>query len=149
MELTDVYIERCDKDSEELISNENQTFLTTSIQHLKQNMNEFLYIESPTFENIKTDALSFEVDDVFKTYMVLLGFKVQKKHADGIKRYLTEHLHGENAFYSCSFSGEEGLWELNIPIDFMDGFHENQSIEQVLSITYHFLEQLSKSIAQQ
>ncbi len=78
MKLTEVYIERCDKDSEELISKENYSFLTSSIQHLKQNMNEFLYIESPSFENIKTDALSFEVDDVFKTYMVLLGFKVQK-----------------------------------------------------------------------
>lgn len=149
MELTEVYIERCDKDSEELISKENYSFLTSSIQHLKQNMNEFLYIESPSFENIKTDALSFEVDDVFKTYMVLLGFKVQKKHADGIKSYLAEHLHGENAFYSCSFSGEEGLWELNIPIDFMEGFHEEQSIEQVLSITYHFLDQLTKSIEHQ
>lgn len=150
MELTNVYIERCDKETEEVIAKEGASFLRTSIKHFKQNQNEFVYIESPAFESIKTDALSLELDDVFKTYMALLGLKVQKKHTKTIRTFLDENLHGEGIKnYSAMFSGDEGIWDLNIPLDFIEGFNEEMSIEEVLLITYSFLEALINTINQQ
>lgn len=149
LNLLEIYIERCDKDSEEVIAQEQSSFLTTSLSHLKQHMNEFIYIESSSFEPIKTDSLSIEVDDVFKTYMVLLGLKVQKKHAAIIKSYFEENLHGENIYSSMMFSGEDGLWDLNIPIDNMEGFHEEMTLQEAISIIYSFLEQLVSTIEQQ
>ncbi|PKC52343.1 protoporphyrinogen oxidase [Rhizophagus irregularis] len=122
--LEDLYIERCNKETEEVISQEAAAFLTTPVKHLKQNLNEFLYIESPAFDPIKTDAITLELDDVFKTYMVLLGFKVQKKHSDG-------------------------LWDLNIPLDFIEGFKEELTISEVIEITYNFLLGLTQTIEQQ
>ncbi|SOC05899.1 hypothetical protein SAMN05880501_104135 [Ureibacillus xyleni] len=149
MELIDVYIELCDKETEETLSEQNAEFLNKPISYLKQHQNEFLYIESPTFETIKAESLSLELDDVFKTYMVLFGLKVQKKHASTIKTYLNENLHGsEIKNFSAMFSGEDGLWDLNIPIDLMEGFQENMMIEEVLSITINFVSNLLNAIEQ-
>jgi len=149
LNLTEVYIERCDKDTEEVISQEQASFLNTPLAHLKTHMNEFIYIETSSFEPIKTDSFSLEVDDVFKTYMVLLGFKVQKKHASIIKAYFEENLHGDNIYSSMMFSGEDGLWDLNIPIDNMKDFHEDMNIQEAVNIIYSFLENLVSTIEQQ
>ncbi len=149
LNLSEVYIERCDKDTEEVIAQEQADFLKTPLAHLKQHMNEFIYIDSKAFEPIKTDSLSLEVDDVFKIYMVLLGLKVQKKHAAIIKSYFEENLHGENIYSSMMFSGEDGLWDLNIPIDNMDGFREDLNMQEAISIIYSFLEKLVSIIEQQ
>ncbi|BDH61929.1 hypothetical protein MTP04_20590 [Lysinibacillus sp. PLM2] len=145
-----LYIERCNKETEEVISQEAASFLTTPVKHLKQNLNEFLYIESSTFETIKTNAITLELDDVFKTYMVLLGFKVQKKHSVIIKEYLENNLHGQGIKnYSAMFSNEDGLWDLNIPLDFMENFNEEQTISEAIEITYNFLLGLTQTIEQQ
>ncbi|KGR78618.1 hypothetical protein [Ureibacillus sinduriensis] len=149
LNLSDVYIERCDKDSEEVIAQEQASFLSTSLSHLKHHMNEFVYIESQEFEPIKTDSLSIEVDDVFKMYMVLLGLKVQKKHASAIKSYFEANLHGENVYSSMMFSGEDGLWDINIPINNMVGFQEEMNMKEAVEIIYTFLAQLIRTLEQQ
>ncbi|QCR32377.1 hypothetical protein [Lysinibacillus sp. SGAir0095] len=149
LNLTDVYIERCDKDSEEVIAQVESLFLNTPLTHLKQHMNEFIYIESKAFEPIKTDSLSLEVDDVFKTFMVLLGLKVQKKHASIIKTYLEDNLQGKDIYSSLMFSGEDGLWDINIPLDNMVGFHKEMSIQEAISLIYSFLIELVSTIEQQ
>jgi len=149
LNLSEVYIERCDKDSEDVIAQEQASFLTKPLTHLKQHMNEFIYVESNEFEPIKTDSLSLEVDDVFITYMVLFGFKVQKKHSAVIKTYLEENLHGENIYSSMMFSGEDGLWDINLPLDNMEGFHEDMTIQEAIELINSFLGKLVSSIVQQ
>ncbi|MDM5334330.1 branched-chain amino acid aminotransferase [Ureibacillus composti] len=148
--LTNALIERCDKESEEVISKEDISFLSTSLNHFKQNRNEFLYIESPEFEPVNIDAVSLELDDVFETYMILLGLKVQKKYLNTIKTFLDENLFGEELKnYSAAFSNEDGLWELNIPINYMDGFKEEMSIEEALNLSVNFIHSLMQIIKQQ
>ncbi|RUL49872.1 hypothetical protein [Lysinibacillus antri] len=147
--LTDAYIERCDKETEDTIAQEQSSFLATPITYFKQHLNEFLYIESPTFEAVKIDAISLEVDDVFRTYMVLLGLKVQKKHTSTIKTFLEEHLHTtETKNYSAMFSGEDGLWELNIPIDFIEGFSESMTVHEALTLALQFIQKLIQTTEQ-
>ncbi|MCP1145025.1 hypothetical protein [Lysinibacillus endophyticus] len=149
MELNNVYIELCDKETEETLSKPDASFLSKPITYLKEHQNEFLYIESSSFETFKTDSLSLEVDDVFKTYMVLLGLKVQKKHASTIKSFLNENLHGgEIKNFSAMFSGDEGLWDLNIPIDMIEDFQETMTIEETLSITSNFMTKLLSALEQ-
>nr|WP_106779635.1 protoporphyrinogen oxidase [Lysinibacillus timonensis] len=142
LNLNDAFIERCNKETEEVITQEQPSFLSTPITFLKQHREEFVYIESPEFEAYKTDAISIELDDVFNIYMALLGFKVQKKHTSAIKTFLSEQLQGENQYFSASFSGDEGLWELNIPIEGIKGFNENLTISEVLVSTIGFLQSL-------
>lgn len=88
--FTDAYMERSNKESEELISEENSAFLSQPIEYLKKNKDEFLYFESRWFELIGVVALSLEVDDVFGTYNAMFGLKFQKKMGDVLKTYLTK-----------------------------------------------------------
>nr|WP_277717652.1 hypothetical protein [Priestia megaterium]MDH3159073.1 hypothetical protein [Priestia megaterium]WEZ31302.1 hypothetical protein P5650_17310 [Priestia megaterium] len=79
LRFKDSYIERVDKETDELIAEEFPlSFLDTPISYLKEHRSEFLYVESKWFEFIKLEGCSFEVDDVFGTYKVLTGLHMQK-----------------------------------------------------------------------
>lgn len=148
LNLSEITIERCDKETEDVISKETPTFLSTSLKHVKIHQNEFIYLESPAFEDIRVDAISIELDDVFKTYTALLGLSIQKKHTAAIKKFLDEYLIGENKYYSASFSGDEGIWDLNIPLDYVKGFSEEMTIADALSLTYQLIQTLLTEIKQ-
>lgn len=146
IDLTNIIIERCDKESEELLAQEGTHILQTPLKQLKEKRNEFLYIESSTFEQIKVDAICLELDDVFETYMALLGFHVQKKHAATIQSFFKNNLHGELVNSSAMFSDKDGLWELNIPLDFIEGFSEEMTIQDALMLTCNFVNSLVESM---
>lgn len=148
LDFTTVTIERCDKETEEIIAKEDVSVLQTPLKQLKEKQNEFLYIESPTFEQVKVDTISLELDDVFETYMALLGLKVQKKHTTTIQSFLKENLHGDIVNSSAMFSGKDGIWDVNIPLDCIKGFHEEMSIKEALTFTCTFLHALVQSIEQ-
>ena len=116
-------IERCDKETEELIATEESTFLTQPLTYLKKHQNEFIYIESPALESIRVDAIVLELDDVFETYTAMLGLKLQKKFGAAMKAYLEEHVQGEGA-YSVMFSDKDGLWDVNFALNYAKGFTE-------------------------
>lgn len=142
----DVYIERCDKESENLLANETETFLSKSISYLKAHKNEFIYLESSSLEQIQVDAISFEIDDVFGTYDVLLGLKFPKKMCLAIKSYLDNHLHGEMAKFELMFNNEDGVWDVNFALNYVDGFKEDMTFFEAFDLIYSFLANLVKSI---
>ncbi|KXH87040.1 hypothetical protein [Sporosarcina sp. HYO08] len=133
-------IERCDKETEETLQPVTEQFLQKEVGYLKQKQKEFLYVESPDFNNIRVDAVVLECDDVFQTITALFGFKAQKKHRDAITTYLQENLNGA---FSALFSGDEGLWEVNITLDGMDSFNEESSLADALQLVHSFVAQLA------
>lgn len=140
-------IERCDKETEEVVAKEEETFLHTIVTYLKEHKGEFLYIESDEFEEARIESLSIEVDDVFGNYMALFGFRAQKKMGESIQQYLKENLIGEEIRFSVMFSNEDGLWEMNIPIDSIEGFDEGMSIKDAIALTKSFIENMVQSIS--
>ena len=137
--FTDAYIERSNKESEELISEENSAFLSQPIEYLKKNKDEFLYFESQWFELIGVEALSLEVDDVFGTYNAMFGLKFQKKMGDALKTYLTKELQEGIGSFSLMFNQGDGLWDVNFALDNVKGFREDMSLEEAFNLIYHFL----------
>ncbi|MCA1030241.1 branched-chain amino acid aminotransferase [Bacillus timonensis] len=134
--FANAYIERCDKETESLICEESYTFLENSIQYFKQHKNEFIYVESQWFELIGVDAVSFEVDDVFGNYDVMLGLKLQKKYRDMITAYVKEHLNDD---FDLMFDQNEGLWNFNFSLNNLNGFDEEMSISEAYTSIYSFL----------
>ncbi|MFC7783882.1 branched-chain amino acid aminotransferase [Rossellomorea sp. GCM10028870] len=134
----DAYIERCNKETEDLIKNEPVTFLDQPISYLKEHKNEFIFLESNWFDVIGVDAVSLEVDDVFGTYDAMLGLKLQKKYRTHIVQYLEGMLQGETS-YDLLFNGEDGLWDLNITLNDHPDFHEGLSMLAVYELIYDFL----------
>lgn len=141
----DAYIERSDKESEEVIQVEDESFLKQPIGYLKKQMNEFIYLESNWFELIGVDAISLEVDDVFGTYDVMLGLKLQKKLESLIKAALNESLQDE-AKFDLMFSSDDGLWNLNFDLDSVEGFKEDMTIGEAFQLIYQFLFKLVAAV---
>ncbi|MFE4706194.1 branched-chain amino acid aminotransferase [Peribacillus simplex] len=137
--FTDAYMERSNKESEELISEENSAFLSQPIEYLNKNKDEFLYFESQWFELIGVEALSLEVDDVFGTYNAMFGLKFQKKMGEVLKTYLSKELQGGIGSFSLMFNQGDGLWDVNFALDNLKGFREDMSLEEAFNLIYHFL----------
>lgn len=139
-------IERCVKETENLIREEDQSFLNESILYLKNHLNEFVYVESNAFEVIRVDAVVLEFDEVFETYTALFGLKLQKKYGDDMKAYLDTHLNGDGSKYSVMFSNEDGLWDMNFALDYVDGFSEELTFIEILQLMYNFIFKLVEAM---
>ncbi|WP_226666467.1 branched-chain amino acid aminotransferase [Metabacillus litoralis] len=135
----EAYIERSNKETDESLGVEESSFLNESISYLRHHKAEFIYIESKWFEMIGVDSLSLEVDDVFGTYDVMLGLKLKKKAENNIKEYLNQH-HSEKEYkFNLMFNQQDGLWDLNFPLDLVENVTESSSIGDVLATIYQFL----------
>ncbi|MDZ5473909.1 branched-chain amino acid aminotransferase [Bacillus sp. 31A1R] len=137
--FADAYIERCDKESENVLAEETASFLNQSIQYLQKNKNEFIYLESPWFELLDVDAVSLEVDDVFGTYDVMLGLKLQKKFEGQLKMQLNHLLNGEGAKFDLMFDANEGFWNLNFTLNYASDFNEDMTIGEAYQLIHRLL----------
>lgn len=140
------YIERGNKETEEFLGEESFEFLKQPIGYFKERKNEFMYMESKWFNLIGVDAVSFENDDVFGTYDVMLGLKVQKKYESVIKEYLEANLDGKGSGFDLMFDGNEGVWSLNFALNGLNGYEEDLSIGEAYNLIYVFLFRLAESI---
>ncbi|WML60482.1 branched-chain amino acid aminotransferase [Neobacillus sp. PS2-9] len=144
--FSDAYIERCDKETENMIKNETGAFLSQPLTYLKKNKNEFIYLESNWFEAIRVEAVSLEVDDVFGTYDVMLGLKLQKKFDKTLNEHLNTTLHGNEAKFDLIFSQDDGLWNLNFALNYVKGFKEDMTLNEAFQVIYQFLNNLVEAV---
>lgn len=140
------YIERSDKETEEFLGEENSAFLDQPITYFKSHKNEFMYMEDPSFEMVSVDAVSFEVDDIFGTYNVLLGLKLQKKYTEAIKSFFANEMNNEDARVDLMFDANEGIWNVNFALNNLAEFNEEMTIREAYNLTYRFLFKLVESI---
>ncbi|TMU88372.1 branched-chain amino acid aminotransferase [Bacillus sp. BHET2] len=141
----DAYIERCNKETEEPIDIEPVVFLNQTISYLKEQKNEFIFLESLWFNVIGVEGVSIEVDDVFGSYDAMLGLKLQKKHRSVIEQFLEKSLQGESS-YDLLFNGEDGLWDLNFTLNDHSDFHEELSMLAVYELIYSTLFKLLQAV---
>ncbi|MHC0035557.1 branched-chain amino acid aminotransferase [Pseudoneobacillus sp. C159] len=139
LRFSDAYIERSDKETEESLGVEGVDFLEQPITYLRKHINEFIYVESKWFDLIGVEAISLEVDDVFRSYDVMLGLKLQKKYEGAMKSYLQNQLIGEEARFDLMFHANEGLWDLNFDLGGLEGFNEAMTIGEAYLMIYSFL----------
>lgn len=133
------FIERCSKETEEAIATETAEFLATPIQYLKENQGEFVYAESASFDLICIDAIALEFDEAFNLYTALFGLKLQKKHSEAIRGFLKANVKSKLGSSSASFAGQEGIWELNVALDCIEGFREDMTLQEIYTLLYRFV----------
>lgn len=137
--FSDAYLERCKKDTDDLIIVETPTFLDGKVTHLKTHIEEFLYVESKSFDLVGIDAVSLEMDDVFRTYTAMFGLKMKKKYESAIKKYLDANLTDEKGKYSVVFSGNDGLFDMNFALNYATGFNEEMTFLEAYNLIYSFV----------
>lgn len=146
MSKQNVICERYDKETEELVSKDSMEFLNTPLSHLKEKKNEYVYLQSENMDTLKVDGLVLEYDEVFEVYTAMFGLSFQKKFAPKIEAYLNEHYNSEKMNYSMMFSGDEGLWEINLPLDYIDQFSESFTMEEAYEFLQSFITSLVGAI---
>lgn len=142
----DAYIEKCDKNTEETLSEESFAFLEQPIDYLQKHKNEFLYLESKWLEIIGVDAITLELSDLFGTYDVMVGLQLQKKFEISLKENLRKELHGDEARFELIFNQTDGLFDLNFALNYVNGFNEGMSLEEAYLLIYRFLFKLVESV---
>lgn len=140
-------LERCNKETEETIAVETADFLQQPISYFKTNQIEFLYAESPVFEERKMDAVVLEFDEMFNAYTALFGLRLQKKVSPILKPYLRANLQDILGSSSAMFEANEGIWEINIALDAITGFTGEETIEQAYELLVKFVEGMLEAIA--
>lgn len=136
----DSYIERGDKETENFLGTESASeFFEQPITYFKQHINEFVYVESVWFDQLNVESLSFEVDDLFRTYDCLIGLKQPKKKEKEIKAYFMSIFTSDEARLSPMFNQKDGLWEINFTLDYIEGFSEDMKIGEAFSLIYKVL----------
>lgn len=148
LSFDDAYIERIDKETEEVLAKETTEFLKQTIGYFKKHKNEFLFVESKSFDKVRTDSVSFEVDNAFGTYDVMLGLKFPKKYASKIKKQLKKQLETEEAPFDLMFNGDDGLWDLNFTFNYVSGFKEDMTIGEAYGLIFSFLHKLVGAVAE-
>lgn len=132
-------LERCDKETEELLAEETASFLTMPVHYLKEHPNEFLYVASERLEVIRVESVALEFDEMFKVYSALFGLRLQKKQSEFLHTYLKTYLQHEQITYSVAFAEKDGLWDVNVTLDALGGFREDASFDEVLVQLYRFI----------
>ena len=132
-------MERCDKETEELLAEETSSFLATPIHYLKEHPTEFLYVASERLDVVRVESIALEFDEMFNVYSALFGLRLQKKQSEFLNTYLKAHLQHEEITYSLAFAEKDGLWDVNIALDAIDGFNKEMSIEAALVRLYRFI----------
>ena len=148
MAFTVSALERCNKESEETLAVETAEFLQQNISYLKAHQEEFLYAESSAFADAKMDAVVLEFDEMFKVYTALFGLRLQKKVSQQLKAYLRDNLKGMLGSSSAMFEGNEGIWEVNIALDAIEGFTGEETIEQAYELLINFVTNMLGALEQ-
>jgi hypothetical protein len=146
MTITVKALERCNKETEETLAVEKAEFLQQKLAYLKAHQEEFLYSEAEEFASLKMDAVVLEFDEMFKVYTALFGLRLQKKVNAELKAYLRDNLKGMLGSSSAMFSGDEGIWEINIALDAIEGFTGEETIEQGYELLLGFVKGLLETI---
>lgn len=142
----DALMERCEKETVELIVVEAPIFFNEKIEHFKVRSNEFLYVEANQLSLLGVDGLSLEVDDVFGTHTALFGLQLKKLYRQAIIDFLDANLKDEVGKYSIEFSGQDGLWNINFALNYVDGFKEDMTIGEAYELMYQTIFKLVSSI---
>lgn len=141
----DSYMERVDKETENLIEVESNNLLNEPLAILKKKKNEFLYIESKWFDVVDMDGVSMEYDLVFSRYFALFGMRAPKKAKDKLKSFFSEALQGDETSYQLMFNDQDGVWDVNFSFERLNGFHDEITVGEAIGLIYRFLLKLNIS----
>ena len=140
------YVEISNKETDELVSEEDGSLLRQQVRFLKERQSDYLYIESDWFGIVGADSVTVEKDDVFGHYEIMAGLHYQKKAAEGLKAFFEKVSQGAPSKTRLLFDGNEGVWTLNFELNQVAGFSEEMTLEEALSAFYILLFRLAETL---
>ncbi|MFP3723034.1 branched-chain amino acid aminotransferase [Niallia circulans] len=146
--FSDLYMELANKETDEVVQeNAQERILEDTVDYLERNIDIYLYVETKAFDIVSVDSMSLEVDSVFGTYEVLCGLKSPKKTEKEIRAFMENQLIGDDTSFHLMFNGNDGVWDVNFPLEKINGFHKEMQIGDALKLAYLFLFSLNEKLS--
>ncbi|HEY4579058.1 MAG TPA: hypothetical protein VIG63_04290 [Savagea sp.] len=132
-------IERCHKETDEVIETLSKEALDTPMNQLEKWMDSFIYLESPHFDQLQMDCLTLEKDDVFLTYTALFGLHLPKDQQEFLKYYIETHTNPTLAKHAILYSDKDRMFDVNFTLDALEGFNAQLTIQETIDLLSAFM----------
>lgn len=134
------------KENDELVKPLHETDLVQPISELKKSIDTYLYIAKPGYDKFKVEGFVLELDDIFRFYNALIGLYIPKSKMPVVQEVIMSHWANPDFKFAFSYEANEGLAELNLPLDYMKNFQLNGSIGETIAFVEELLEEVSTKI---
>ncbi|WP_342525660.1 hypothetical protein MKY84_08975 [Chryseomicrobium sp. FSL W7-1435] len=130
------------KENDEWLRALTEEDLKQPIALVKTQIENYIYSAKPEYSTFKVEGFVIELDDIFRFYNLLVGIYVPKAKMKDIDEALKEKWENPEFNYALTFDANEGVAELNLPLDYVEGFSTEFTVQQ----TIEFIEQLLSTI---
>lgn len=132
------------KETDELVTASDEKILEQPLTTLKTQIENYLYVAKPHYSEWKVEGFVLELDDIFRFYNLLVGIYIPKSKLPMVDEVLKSMWTNPDFKYALTYEANEGLAELNVPLNYVDKFDEHATIGEAID----FAEKLIKRIAE-
>ena len=131
------------KETDELLHSFTQQDLEQPMTYFNDHLDHYLYVSKAEYQDYRIEGFVLETDDIFRFYNALIGIYIPKSKMETVKTELASIWNNPDFQYAFTYDANEGVAELNLPLNYLQGFDANSSIET----TIEFVESILKKFA--
>ncbi|MFC4354626.1 hypothetical protein ACFO0S_05965 [Chryseomicrobium palamuruense] len=135
------------KETDEPVKLEDESFLAEPLSILKTQIENYLYVSKPHYADWKVEGYVLELDDIFRFYNLLVGLYIPKSKLAAVDEVLQSMWTNPDFNYALTYEANEGIAELNIPINYVKNFNEHATIGETILFSENILKRISERTA--
>lgn len=135
------------KENDEYIRSLSESDLAGPISFVKDQIENYIYVAKPTYDELKIEGFVVELDDIFRFYNLLVGIYVPKAKMKAIEEVLLSKWTNPEFKFAFTFDANEGVAELNLPLDYVEGFRDDFTVAETIDFVEELLTTIQKNSA--
>lgn len=135
------------KETDELVTPGDEKLLEQPLSTLKTQIEHYLYVAKPSYAEWKVEGFVLELDDIFRFYNLLVGIYIPKSKLPLVDEVLQSMWANPEFKYALTYEANEGLAELNVPLNYVKTFDEHATIGETITFSEELLRRISEKIA--
>lgn len=135
------------KETDEAVKLGDETFLAEPLTILKTQIENYLYVSKPHYADWKVEGYVLELDDIFRFYNLLVGLYIPKSKLAAVDEVLQSMWTNPDFKYALTYEANEGLAELNVPLNYVENFNERATIGETILFAENILKRISERTA--
>lgn len=135
------------KETDEVVAQGNEATLSEPLSMVKTQIENYLYVSKPHYADWKVEGFVLELDDIFRFYNLLVGIYIPKSKLPLVDEVLQSMWVNPDFKYALTYEANEGLAELNIPLNYVENFNEDATIGETIQFSEDILKRISEKTA--
>ncbi len=133
------------KETDELLHSFTQQDLSKAMSYFNDHLDHYLYVSKPEYQDFRIEGFVLETDDIFRFYNVLIGIYIPKSKMEVVKNEIDSIWNNPDFRYAFTYDANEGVAELNLPLNYLQGFDPTSSIETTIAFVESILKKFASS----